>query len=71
MLEAVAGYYNGESIILSEKVCWDNGQEVIVALVPKSKFESNIDAMPEEKWKAFLTCINGFSDDFMDGEREK
>ena len=35
MLGAVAGYYNGEHIVLNEKVCWDNGQEVVVTVMPK------------------------------------
>ena len=40
MLGAVVGYYNGEHIVLDEKVSWDNGQEVIVTVLPKSVAKS-------------------------------
>ena len=39
MLEAVAGYYNGENIVLNEKVLWGSGQEVIVTVIPPKEKE--------------------------------
>ena len=35
MPKAVAGYYNNEHVILRDKVSWENGQEVMVIIMPK------------------------------------
>lgn len=40
MFGAVTGYYYNKHIVLRDKVSWDNGQEVMVIVIPK-KSESN------------------------------
>ena len=34
MLEAAAGYFDGERIVLNEPVTWKEGQKVVVTTVP-------------------------------------
>ena len=36
MSEAVAGYYDGNNVILKDKVLWTTGQEVLVVVIPRS-----------------------------------
>ena len=36
MAEAVMGYYDGNRVILKDKVLWNTGQEVLVAVPPRS-----------------------------------
>lgn len=36
MAEAVTGYYDGNRVILKDKVLWNTGQEVLVAVIPRS-----------------------------------
>ena len=78
MLTAVQGYYDGNQIVLNERIALMGGQKVILTVfdspanAPAAVSTCKVKQASAEDaaWQSFMRGIDGFTEDFMKDGRE-